>query len=208
MKCLVIDDDFDSRRLLQKILNPYAMVDVATDGEEAVQAFRTAHKENDPYQLITLDLFYLILFNLVKKVPKKVTKNDAEVVILGSMEGSNHRQINKMLVNSVVETCQLQMGMTELKPGSVWNTMPAHTHDRRMEAYLYFHVADDARVVHLMGQPEETRHLIVADEQAVISPSWSIHSGVGTRAYSFVWAMAGENQDFDDMDHRTITQLR
>ena len=90
----------------------------------------------------------------------------------------------------------------------MWNTMPAHTHDRRMEAYLYFDVADDARVVHLMGQPEETRHLIVGNEQAVISPSWSIHSGVGTRAYTFVWAMAGENQDFDDMDHRTITQLR
>jgi 4-deoxy-L-threo-5-hexosulose-uronate ketol-isomerase len=99
------------------------------------------------------------------------------------------------------------MGVTTLHEGSMWNTLPAHTHDRRMEAYLYFDLPEDARVVHLMGEREETRHLIMANEQAVISPSWSIHSGVGTRAYSFVWAMAGENQAFDDMDPADITDL-
>lgn len=127
---------------------------------------------------------------------------------LGDPATSNVRTLNRYIHPDGIASCQLSMGVTELAEGSMWNTMPAHTHDRRMEAYLYFDVADDARVVHLMGEPERTRHLIVANEQAVISPSWSIHSGVGTRAYAFVWAMAGENQDFDDMDHRTITQLR
>ncbi len=127
---------------------------------------------------------------------------------LGEQATSNKRTLNRYIHPDGIQSCQLSMGVTELAEGSMWNTMPAHTHDRRMEAYLYFDVADDARVVHLMGEPEETRHLIVANEQAVISPSWSIHSGVGTRAYSFVWAMAGENQDFDDMDHRPIDTLR
>ncbi len=127
---------------------------------------------------------------------------------LGEQATSNKRTLNRYIHPDGITSCQISMGVTELAEGSMWNTMPAHTHDRRMEAYLYFDVADDARVVHLMGEPEETRHLIVANEQAVISPSWSIHSGVGTRAYSFVWAMAGENQDFDDMDHRPIDTLR
>lgn len=127
---------------------------------------------------------------------------------LGEAATSNVRTLNRYIHPDGIRSAQISMGVTQLAEGSMWNTMPAHTHDRRMEAYLYFDVADDARVVHLMGQPEETRHLIVGNEQAVISPSWSMHSGVGTRAYTFVWAMAGENQDFDDMDHRTITQLR
>jgi 4-deoxy-L-threo-5-hexosulose-uronate ketol-isomerase len=100
------------------------------------------------------------------------------------------------------------MGVTTLHPGSMWNTMPAHTHDRRTEAYLYFDVPDDARVVHLLGEPTQTRHLIVANREAVISPGWSVHSGVGTASYSFVWAMAGENRAFDDMDGHPITGMR
>ena len=119
---------------------------------------------------------------------------------LGSLEQANHRVINKYILPGQVETCQLEMGMTELKPGSVWNTMPCHTHDRRMEVYLYFDIPEDALVMHFMGEPTETRHIIMRNEQAVISPSWSIHSGCGTQAYTFIWGMVGENQDFDDMD--------
>jgi 4-deoxy-L-threo-5-hexosulose-uronate ketol-isomerase len=116
------------------------------------------------------------------------------------METSNHRKINKLLVNSVVQTCQLQMGMTEFRPGSVWNTMPAHTHSRRMEIYLYFEITENQAVCHFMGQPQETRHIWVQNEEAVISPNWSIHSGVGTGKYTFIWGMAGENLDYGDMD--------
>lgn len=131
---------------------------------------------------------------------QKVTRDDAEIVELGALESSNHRVINKLLVNSVVKTCQLQMGMTELKPGSVWNTMPAHTHTRRMEAYFYFEVPEDQAICHFMGQPNETRHIWMKNEQAVISPSWSIHSAAGTSNYTFIWGMAGENLDYDDME--------
>jgi len=138
----------------------------------------------------------------------KVTKNEAEIVVLGAVETANHRVINKLLVNSVIQTCQLQMGMTELKTGSVWNTMPAHTHDRRMEVYLYFEVPAGQSVCHFMGEPQETRHLWVQNEQAVISPNWSIHSGAGTSNYTFIWGMAGENLDYGDMDHCAITELK
>jgi len=138
----------------------------------------------------------------------KVTKNEAEIVVLGAVETANHRVINKLLVNSVIQTCQLQMGMTELKTGSVWNTMPAHTHDRRMEVYLYFEVPAGQSVCHFMGEPQETRHLWVQNEQAVISPNWSIHSGAGTSNYTFIWGMAGENLDYSDMDHCAITELK
>jgi len=131
---------------------------------------------------------------------KKVGLDDAIKVELGSLETSNHRIINKLIVHGVVETCQLQMGMTELKPGSVWNTMPAHTHSRRMEAYFYFEVPTDQAVCHFMGTRDETRHIWMANNQAVISPTWSIHSGAGTCNYTFIWGMAGENLDYDDMD--------
>lgn len=129
-------------------------------------------------------------------------------VELGSLEESNHRVINKYILPGQVESCQLVMGMTSLKPGSVWNTMPCHTHDRRMEVYLYFEVADDAVVFHYMGEPTETRHIVMRNEEAVISPSWSIHSASGTRAYTFIWGMAGENQAFDDMDAVAMQDLR
>ncbi|TCD00754.1 5-dehydro-4-deoxy-D-glucuronate isomerase [Pedobacter frigidisoli] len=139
---------------------------------------------------------------------KQVSKADAEIVELGTPETANHRIINKLLVNSVLPTCQLQMGMTELKSGSVWNTMPAHTHDRRMEAYFYFEVPQGQSVCHFMGQPQETRHIWMQNDQAVISPNWSIHSGAGTSNYTFIWGMAGENLDYGDMDHCAITELK
>ena len=118
----------------------------------------------------------------------------------GCLEESNHRVINKYILPGQVESCQLVMGMTALMPGSVWNTMPCHTHDRRMEVYLYFEISEDAFVMHYMGEPKETRHIVMRNEEAVISPSWSIHAGSGTQAYTFIWGMAGENQVFDDMD--------
>ena len=139
---------------------------------------------------------------------KKVTKEDANKIELGSLETANHRIINQMLLHTVVKTCQLQMGMTELKPGSVWNTMPPHVHDRRMEVYLYFEVPEEHAVSHFMGPAEESRHIWLHNEQAVISPPWSIHSGVGTTNYTFIWGMAGENLDYDDMDKFAINELK
>lgn len=121
-------------------------------------------------------------------------------VELGSLEESNRRVICKYILPGQVESCQLVMGVTSLKPGSVWNTMPCHTHDRRMEVYLYFEMPENAFVMHYMGEPAETRHIVVRNEEAVISPSWSIHAGSGSRAYTFIWGMAGENQAFNDMD--------
>lgn len=139
---------------------------------------------------------------------QKVTQKEAEVSTLGAPETSNHRILNKLLVNSVIDTCQLQLGMTELKAGSVWNTMPAHTHDRRMEVYLYFEVPEGQSVSHFMGQPQETRHIWIQNEQAVISPQWSIHAGAGTSNYTFIWAMAGENLNYGDMDQVKVPDLR
>jgi 4-deoxy-L-threo-5-hexosulose-uronate ketol-isomerase len=139
---------------------------------------------------------------------KRVTLADAEMVDLGSLEQSNARRINKLLVNSVVDTCQLQMGMTELKAGSVWNTMPPHTHGRRMEAYFYFEVPEGQAICHFMGEPTETRHIWMQNEQAVISPPWSLHSAAGTSNYIFIWGMAGENLDYGDMDTIQPDELR
>lgn len=164
--------------------------------------------------------FYLNSAPAHRSCPTKLIKPEGEpeegVVIvhpenkveLGSLEQSNHRTICKYILPGQVESCQLEMGMTHLEPGSVWNTMPCHTHDRRMEVYLYFDIPEDGFVMHYMGEPTETRHIIVRNEEAVISPSWSIHAGCGSQAYTFIWGMVGENQDFDDMDGIDNRDLR
>ncbi len=139
---------------------------------------------------------------------KKITKADAVVAHMGSLEGSNERNINKMIVNQVLPTCQLQMGMTELAPGSVWNTMPAHVHSRRMEAYFYFELPEDQAICHFMGEVDETRHIWMHNNQAVLSPEWSIHSAAATHNYTFIWGMGGENLDYGDQDFALITDLK
>ncbi|MAZ27725.1 MAG: 5-dehydro-4-deoxy-D-glucuronate isomerase [Cytophagaceae bacterium] len=139
---------------------------------------------------------------------KKVGKEDAEVIELGDAKYANKRILNKLIVNSIVETCQLQMGMTELVEGNVWNTMPPHTHERRMEAYFYFDLEEGQSVSHFMGQPYETRHIFLQNHQAVLSPEWSIHAGAGTTSYTFIWGMAGENLDYGDMDKVAVDALK
>ncbi|ADZ42464.1 TPA: 5-dehydro-4-deoxy-D-glucuronate isomerase [Yersinia enterocolitica] len=139
---------------------------------------------------------------------KKITLAEAAPQTLGDDATSNRRTINKYIVPDVLPTCQLTMGLTKLAPGNLWNTMPCHTHDRRMEVYFYFDMDEETAVFHMMGQAQETRHLLVHNEQAVISPSWSIHSGVGTKRYTFIWGMVGENQVFGDMDHIAVSELR
>ena len=154
-------------------------------------------------------LFYINSAPAHRNYPdRKVTKADAVVAHMGSLEDSNERTINKLIVTQVLPTCQLQMGMTELKTGSVWNTMPAHTHNRRMEAYFYFELPEEAAVCHLMGQPQQTRHIWMHNHQAVLSPAWSIHSACATHNYTFIWGMAGENLDYGDMDTCAVTDLK
>ncbi|NLY24906.1 MAG: 5-dehydro-4-deoxy-D-glucuronate isomerase [Bacteroidales bacterium] len=153
--------------------------------------------------------FYFNSANAHRNYPdKKVTKADAVVAEMGSLESSNHRNINKMIVNQVLPTCQLQMGMTELAAGSVWNTMPAHVHSRRMEAYFYFEVPEEQAVCHFMGEVDETRHIWMKGDQAVLSPEWSIHSAAATSNYTFIWGMAGENLDYGDQDFSKIVDLQ
>ncbi|WP_425074511.1 5-dehydro-4-deoxy-D-glucuronate isomerase [Sagittula sp. S175] len=139
---------------------------------------------------------------------KLVTFGMARHVELGAQETCNERTIHQFIHPEVVDSCQLVMGYTQFKPGSIWNTMPCHTHDRRMEAYLYFDVPEGQRVFHFMGEPSETRHMVIANEEAIISPPWSIHAGAGTAAYTFCWAMAGDNVDFTDMDMIAMEDLR
>jgi len=139
---------------------------------------------------------------------RKVTVKDGITVEMGSAEAANHRVINKILVSQVIESCQLQMGMTELKPGSVWNTMPPHTHGRRMEVYFYFEVPAESVVCHFMGEPTETRHIWMKNNEAVISPQWSIHAATATASYTFIWGMGGENLDYGDQDFLKQTDLR
>jgi 4-deoxy-L-threo-5-hexosulose-uronate ketol-isomerase len=153
--------------------------------------------------------YYLLSFPAHASYPTvHIPRSAAEAVRLGSPEASNQRTLHKLVHPGGVKSCQLVMGYTVLEPGSVWNTMPPHTHGRRMEVYLYFDLPPEARVFHFMGRPEATRHLVVGDCQAVISPSWSIHAGAGTAAYSFCWGMGGENQAFDDMDPVAVGDLR
>lgn len=167
-----------------------------------VVKFKSADKDDPAH-------FYFNSAPAHKEFPvSKVSLADAEVVELGSLESSNARKINKLIVSSVVNTCQVQMGITDLQTGSVWNTMPAHVHPRRMEAYFYFDVPEGQSICHYMGEPEETRHIWMANEEAVISPPWSIHSASGTSNYSFIWGMAGENLDYSDMDSAKPTELR
>jgi 4-deoxy-L-threo-5-hexosulose-uronate ketol-isomerase len=139
---------------------------------------------------------------------RRITLAEASPSTLGDAKTANRRTIYKYIVPSVLPTCQLSMGMTKLEEGSLWNTMPCHTHERRMEVYFYFNMDSETAVFHMMGRPQQTRHIVIQNEQAVISPSWSIHSGVGTKNYTFIWGMVGENQVFDDMDHVKIGDLR
>jgi 4-deoxy-L-threo-5-hexosulose-uronate ketol-isomerase len=164
--------------------------------------FKSA-KESDPAK------FYFVSYPAHKEFPAVLVHfADADRSSLGSGQDSNKRTINRLIHAGGVKSCQLVMGLTELEQGSVWNTMPSHTHQRRSEVYMYFNIQQDAVVVHFMGQPEETRHMIIRNGQAVLNPSWSIHSGVGTRSYSFIWAMGGENQAFNDMDDVPMSLLR
>jgi 4-deoxy-L-threo-5-hexosulose-uronate ketol-isomerase len=153
--------------------------------------------------------FYLLSYPAHKEYPTThAKKGDANAIHLGAVEDANKRTIYQYIHEKGIKSCQLVMGFTALEPGSVWNTMPCHTHERRTEVYLYFGIDENARVFHFMGPGDETRHIAVADGQAVISPMWSIHSGCGTRAYTFCWGMGGENQRFDDMDHIAIKDLQ
>lgn len=154
-------------------------------------------------------IFYLLSYPAHREYPTKLSKKEnAETLNLGSVENSNKRTIYKHIHPKGIKSCQLVMGATIMATGNVWNTMPPHTHERRMEVYFYFDIEEDNRVFHLCGKPGETKHIVVSDKQAVISPSWSIHSGVGTSSYSFCWGMGGENQSFDDMDNLKIGDLR
>ena len=139
---------------------------------------------------------------------KKLNKENSKVLHMGAGDTCNERDIYQLMISTVLDTCQLQMGMTELKPGSIWNTMPMHTHSRRMEAYFYFDIPDNHAVCHFMGPAQETRHLWIGNEQAVVSPPWSMHSGVGTANYTFIWGMAGENLDYTDMDFHKPSDIR
>lgn len=153
--------------------------------------------------------FYIVSAPAHRALPARlVTLADSKEVKTGAVETSNKRTINQFIHPLVMESCQLVLGYTTLEDGSVWNTIPSHVHDRRMEAYLYFNMAPEARVLHLMGEPQETRHLFIANEQGAISPPWSIHSGAGIGSYTFIWAMAGDNVDYTDMDFIQPADLR
>ncbi|HSF63688.1 MAG TPA: 5-dehydro-4-deoxy-D-glucuronate isomerase [Paracoccaceae bacterium] len=153
--------------------------------------------------------FYITSCPAHRSLPARlVTLAEAKKLTLGAAETANHRTINQFIHPEVMDSCQLVLGYTSFHGGSVWNTMPAHLHDRRMEAYLYFDMPDDRRVFHFMGEPAETRHLVIANEEATISPPWSIHCGAGTGSYSFIWAMAGDNVDYRDVDPVAMETLR
>jgi 4-deoxy-L-threo-5-hexosulose-uronate ketol-isomerase len=153
--------------------------------------------------------YYILSYPAHTEYPTTLVKqSDAKHMELGSLEDSNERVIHQSIRPGIVDTCQIVMGFTQLSPGSVWNTMPPHTHRRRSEIYMYFDVDEDSNVFHFMGEPDETRSLVVRNGEAVVSPSWSMHSGAGTRNYTFIWGMGGENQEFDDMDFIDTKTLR
>lgn len=153
--------------------------------------------------------FYILSYPAHKEYPTKlIHKAEANKVELGSVEASNKRTIYQYIRPGVAESCQLLMGLTILVPGCVWNTFPPHTHARRTEIYFYFDLKEDSRVFHLMGSPSETRHLVMKNKEAVLSPSWSIHAGAGSSSYTFIWGMGGENQEFDDMDFINVDNIR
>jgi 4-deoxy-L-threo-5-hexosulose-uronate ketol-isomerase len=184
---------------------PFALgkLDCLYVGRNVRSVVFTSAEASDPAR------FYLLSYPAHRSYPTALVRQaDATCVELGGGETANHRFLYKYIHREGIPSCQLVMGVTTMRPGSVWNTMPSHTHLRRSEVYLYFDMDPDHRVVHLMGQPSETRHLVIAPGEAVLSPVWSIHSGVGTSSYSFCWGMGGENQDFSDMDGFPIAELR
>ncbi len=209
-------DYFCQRRELG-VLNTGSAGSVTVDGKKYDMANRdglyiglgsekiefTSEKSDDPAY------FYLLSYPAHKQYPtKQAKKADAEVTELGANETSNKRKIYKYIHPAGIQSCQLVMGFTELDECNIWNTMPPHTHERRMEVYMYFDVPKDNVVFHFMGKPSETKHLVIRNRQAVISPSWSIHAGAGTSNYTFIWGMGGENQEFGDMDHISIDEIK
>lgn len=209
-------DTFCERRELG-VLNIGGPGSITVDGTEYAMAERDGLYVSRGSQTITFASnsgdsparFYLLSYPAHAAHPTThIPQSEASPVRLGSQEAANERTIYKLIHPGSVKSCQLVMGFTVLEPGCVWNTMPPHTHERRSEIYLYFDMPDEVRVFHFMGRPESTRHLIVGEGEAAISPSWSIHCGAGTGAYTFCWGMGGENQDFDDMDHLTLAELR
>ncbi|MEN3930135.1 5-dehydro-4-deoxy-D-glucuronate isomerase [Microvirga sp. W0021] len=171
-----------------------------------MKAGEVSFASNDPAKPAK---FYLVSTPAHHTYPtKKVGMAEAKKMAVGDQEHANKRVINQLIHPNVLETCQLVMGLTYFEAGSMWNTMPCHTHDRRCEAYLYFDMDAETRVVHLMGEPTETRHLMISNEDAILCPGWSIHSGVGTASYAFIWAMGGDNIDYNDMDMVPMQTLR
>lgn len=209
-------DSFLERRELG-IINIGNTGKVVVDGEEFVLENKDAMyvgKETKTVEFSSVDKdnpakFYINSAPAHMVYPTKhIERKNAKKVPMGEQKLGNKRTIYQLLHPEVVDSCQLMMGVTVMDEGNVWNTMPSHTHERRMEVYLYFDMAEDAVVFHYMGEPTETRHIAMHNEQAVISPSWSIHSGCGTQAYTFIWGMVGENKTFDDMDHIAIKDIR
>lgn len=212
-----LKSDFFLERRELGIINTGGSGLVLVDGAEYPLAFREAlyvGKGVREVQFVSVDSgnpakFYLNSTPAHHSYPTRhITMAKCNVLHMGAMETSNHREIYQLMIKGVVDTCQLQMGLTVLHAGSVWNTMPAHQHDRRMEAYYYFGLPPEQQVCHFMGEPQQTRHLWVSNEQAVVSPPWSIHSGCGTASYTFIWGMAGENHDYNDMDKFPASCLR
>ncbi len=185
------------------VAHPLRARDMLYVGMGAREVSFASASPNDPAK------FYLVSTPAHAAHPTRVVlEEQANALELGTTDNANARTLRQYIIPGRVDSCQLVMGLTTMKPGGVWNTMPSHVHDRRCEAYLYFGLPADQRVFHFMGEPQETRHLLVANEQAILSPGWSIHSGCGTSAYSFIWAMGGDNQDFTDMDMIAIGDLR